>query len=563
MEGRSTRREISYYCKRVIANKTRHGKLERLAVLRYKSDLKRRDLEMKWDRVDRAVRFIELLKHTEGELSGQRIVLEPWQLFILTNLVGFYYKGGRFRRYNYGYIEVARKNGKSTFLAALGLYFLLMDGEGAAQVYSAATKRDQAKIVFDCAKRFVIKNSKLTKALTIHRDTLSDPKTLSKFEPLPADAKTLDGLNPHFTIVDEYHVHKNDELYNVIKSGMGARANPQLVAITTAGFNKNLPCYSLRKVGVNILEGLAEDDSQFVEIFTIDEEDDWTDPKVWVKANPNMDVSVSKRYLEIEYNQAKNSSTQVVNFMTKNLNVWTDAAAVWINTEIWDKQKEPTELTKNRVCYGGLDLSTSRDLTVFSLVFPEYDTSSGEKQVKGFTIKNEYFIPRYAVENRSYVDGVPYGDWARNGHINVIEGNTIDYNFIKQKMIEAAEKYNVRYIAYDRWNASQLVVDGLEIGLPLEPFGQGWGSMNAPTKEFEKLALEFDMRHGGDPVLKWALGNVVIQMSPSGDIKVVKDKSNEKVDPVVATVMAIGQSLLDEGNTKETKAYKDRGFLMI
>ena len=559
----SLKKQISDYCKRVIQNKKRHGKLERLAVLRYKEDLDREDLEMHWDKAERAIKFIELLKHTEGALAGQRISLEPWQKFIVVNLVGFYYSGGEFRRFNYGYIEVARKNGKSTFLAALGLYFLLLDGEGAAQVYSAATKRDQAKIVYEAAKRFVIRNPKLKNRLTVHRDTMSDSTTFSKFEPLPADAKTLDGLNPHFTIVDEYHVHRDDELYNVIKSGMGARKNPQLVAITTSGFNKNLPCYSLRRVCTQILEGTASDDSQFTIIFTIDEDDDWTDPDVWAKANPNMDVSVSKRYLEIEYNQAKNSSTQVVNFMTKNLNVWTDAAAVWIPTKLWDEQLEPTELTKNRVCYGGLDLSTSRDLTVFSLVFPEIRIENDKEYVIGYTIKNEYFIPEFAVGERSYKDGVPYKDWARNGNINVIEGNTIDYNFIKQKIVEAAEKYNLRYVAFDRWNSSQLVVDCIELGLPMEPFGQGFGSMNAPTKEFEKLALEKNIRHGGDPVLKWSLGNVALQMSPSGDIKVAKDKSNEKVDPIVATIMGIGQSLLDEGNTTDTTAYKDRGLLIL
>ena len=560
MKDKSNKKIVADYCKRVIANTKRHGKLERLAVLRYKRDLQNEKFVLKWDKVDRAVRFIQLLKHTEGALAGQRIILEPWQIFIVANLVGFYYAEKEYRRFNYGYIEVARKNGKSTFLAALGLFFLLMDGEGAAQVFSAATKRDQAKIVFDAAKRFVYKNSNLGKALTVHRDTISDPKTFSKFEPLPSDAKTLDGLNPHFTVVDEYHVHKTDELYNVIKSGMGARKNPQLVAITTAGFNKTLPCYSLRHMCTQILEEVVEDDSQFTVIFTIDDEDDWQDSEVWHKSNPNMDVSVTKRYLEIEFNQAKNSSTQVVNFMTKNLNVWTDAAEVWIPTEIWNDQPEPTPLYKNRICYGGLDLSSSRDISVFSLVFPEVVEVDGTKQMVGYTIKNEYFIPRYAVRERSKRDGVPYDHWSREGFINTIDGNTVDYNFIKQKIVDAASEYDLRYVAYDRWNSSQLVVDCIDLGLPMQPFGQGWGSMNAPTKEFEKLALEKKLRHGNDPVLKWSLGNVALQVSPTGDLKVAKDKSNEKVDPIVATIMGIGQSLLDEGNTTETEAYKDRGF---
>ena len=559
----SNRKTISDYCSKVINNTKHHGELERKACIRYREDLKREDIYMDWDKVDLCIKFIEMLKHTEGPLVGETIKLEPWQKFIVANLVGFYYVEGDFRRFNYGYIEVARKNGKSTFLAALGLYFLILDGEGAAQVYSAATKRDQAKIVFEAAKRFAIKNKDISNMLSIQKDNLTDLSTFSKFEPLPSDAKTLDGLNPHFTIVDEYHVHKDDELYNVIKSGMGARKNPQLVAITTSGFNKTLPCYELRRVCVKILEGEVEDDRQFTVIFTIDKDDDWTDPNVWMKANPNMDVSVQMRYLEGEYNQAKNSSTQVVNFMTKNLNVWTDAAEVWIQTKVWDDQKEPTKLTKNRVCYGGLDLASTSDLTVFSLVFPEYETIDGKEYVVGFTIKNEYFIPEFAVGERSYRNGVPYKKWAVDGNINVIEGNVLDYNFVKAKIREAAEDYDLRYVAYDRWNSTQLVVDCVEEGLPMEPFGQGFGSMNAPTKEFERMALLKEIRHGGDPVLKWALGNVALQMSPSGDIKVAKDKSHEKVDPVVATIMAIGQSLLDQEENNDTEAYEDRGLLIL
>lgn len=559
----STKKVIADYCKKVILNKKRHGDLERKSVERYKKDLLRDDLEMYWGRAEKCIKFIELLKHTEGDLAGEQIRLEPWQKFIIVNMLGFYYTGGKYRRFNYGYIEVARKNGKSTFLAALGLYFLLMDGEAGAQVYSAATKRDQAAIVFNAAKRFVQKNSQLNKAISTFTGSLTDPKTNSFFKPLPSEAMTLDGLNPHFTVVDEYHVHKDDELYNVIKSGSGARTNPQMTTITTAGFNKNLPCYQLRRTCIQILQEQADDDSMFTVIFTIDETDDWTDPEVWVKANPNMDVSVSTRYLDREYNQAKNSSTQVVNFMTKHLNVWTDAAEVWIQTDVWDNQKEPTELTKNRICYGGLDLSTSRDITAFSLVFPEIVTVEGKETVVGYTVKNEYFIPEYAVGERSYKNGVPYDKWAKEGSIHVISGNTIDYNFIKERIYEAMELYDVRYIAFDRWNSSQLVVDLIEQGVPVEPFGQGFGSMNAPTKEFEKLALEYSIRHGGDPVLKWSLGNVAIDVDPAGSIKVTKKKSQEKVDPIVATIMAIGQSLLDEGNTLNTVAYKDRGFRIL
>ena len=532
-------KETQDYIDKVKTDLKSHGKLERLAVERFEKDLERTDLTFDVDKAERVIRFCELLTHTKGPLANTRIKLEPWQKFIIYNVYGFMRPDG-FRRYRYFYCEVARKNGKSTFLAALGLYHLLADGEGGAEVYTAAVKRDQARIVFDMAQGMIRNSSRLSALVDSNKMNVSVLKTMSKLEPLPADARTLDGLNPSLAIVDEYHSHKTSELYNVLKSASGARMQPVQACITTAGFNKLLPCYELRGTVIKLLEGTIEDDSQFGIIFTIDDDDDWNDPNVWIKANPNMNVSVRQDYLEQEYNQAKNNSSEVVNFQTKNLNVWTDASEVWIPSKIWNANEKPftDDDLEGQIAYGGLDLASIRDITAFTLVFPQDDGS--------FLIRAWYFIPTDSVIDRSRRDGVPYRTWSDEGHIVTTEGNVVDYDAVAQVIFEAMEKYDIKSIGYDRWNSSQLVVNLLDEGVPMTPFGQGFGSMSAPSKELEKLCFENKLHHNGDPVLRWAVSNVEIERNPAGDIKPSKKRSSEKIDPVVSLVMAIGEHLNDE-----------------
>jgi phage terminase large subunit-like protein len=334
-----------------------------------------------------------------------------------------------------------------------------------------------------------------------------------------------------------------------MKSGMGARRQPLLFTITTAGFNRFSPCYNQRKLVENVLDGVIEQDNLFGMIYTLDEDDDWKDEKVWIKANPNMGVSVSEKWLRNEIERADADNTQLVPVMTKNLNVWTDAAETWIKDADWmacDIGALP-DLT-GKECYGGLDLASTRDITALVLQFPDVN---GKRQILPI-----FWMPEMNYQERVERDKVNYDVWIREGFIRITPGNVTDYDFIKADILKMAKQYQIRNIAYDRWNASQLVIDLIEEGLKMESFGQGYGSMSAPTKELNKMVLKKNLNHAGNPVLRWMCKNVSIKRDPADNIKIDKNAAQEKVDGMVALVMAIGVEL--KGDNKKT--YNQHGL---
>lgn len=490
---------------------------------------------------EHAIEFIEQLEHSTGEYAGRAFELEPWQAFIVWNLFGFLNEDGS-RRFTRAYVEVPRKNGKSTFSSALMLYGLIADDEPAAQVYSAATKLDQAMMVFGESVRVCQNLPWLNEALTVN-NSVNNRRILygqSIYKPLEWNPGKQDGLNAHFCCIDEYHAHPNDELYNVIRNSMGARRQPLLFTITTAGFNREAPCYKHRQYCAGVLSGAIKDDALFSVIYTLDEGDDWTDPAVWAKANPNWGISVNPRQLEQGLTEAKEFVHKEVEFKTKLLNVWTDTAMTWISDSDWKACDGMDEL-EGELCYGGLDLASTGDFCAFSLYFPAYNA-----------IRSWYWLPVETAYKRKDAAGASIRQWAADGFVELTDGNVTDYSFIKARVIALAQQYDIKDIAFDRFNSSQLVIELQNEGLQMFPFGQGFVSMSAPTKELERLVKDKKLRHAGNPVTRWMMSNIMLRTDPAGNIKIDKAKSGDKVDGPVSIVMALGTCMQDAAKEKES-----------
>ena len=539
---------VETYIKNVVSGKKIAGELEILSVKRHLSDLEnsaKTGYYFNKNAALKAFAFFSLLRHSKGEFAGRPFELSDWQMFIVWCLFGWMRSDGS-RRFRYAYVEVARKNGKTTFAAAIALYMLVLDGEDGAEVYMAATTRGQARICWTEARNMVGKSSALTKKIQRWSHALTMESTLSKMEPLSRDSDKLDGLNPHFAVIDEFHAHKTDDLYNVLKSATGARRQPMLFTITTAGFDKLGPCFSMRKTYIDILKGIKEQENTFVIIFTLDEVDDWRDPKNWGKSNPNLGVSVKAEYLNEEFNSAVNrGGSEEVNFKTKNLNVWVDAPTVWIQDELVVSCRHGVmdeELT-GQVCYAGLDLASHVDITALALYFPELKA-----------VKVHYWIPEAKVEEES--DRVDYKRWVAQGRIFTTEGNVIDIDTHVDQIYEIVKRYNCRNIAFDPAKAYHGTVQGLQkkgLNQVLDEFDQGIRSMSEPTRELERMVTGGEIDLMGDPVLRWMFRNAVAVKDANDNIKLHKDKSQNKIDGLIAVVNAIGGYM----SGKKPEPYKD------
>lgn len=527
-----------------------------LAVKRYYNDLENA-LDKGWyfDRkaAIRTIGFIERLKHTKGEWAGQRFKLEPWQQFVLWNIFGWKNADGT-RRFRYAYVEIARKNGKTALSAGIGLYMLFADGEARPEVYSAATVKDQARICFSDAVE-IVKNTDLKNYLSPYRNSIVYELKGGTMKPLSSDYGTHDGLNPSCGIIDEFHAHKDSGMFDVIKSAFGARKQPLMFIITTAGFNKNGACYSYRENVIKILRGVNEDDSLFGIIYTLDSKEEWDNPKMWIKSNPNLGVSVSPEYLADQVKDAKNRPEAVRNVMTKNVNLWVDAEKTWILDDMWQKCIGTTEREALRgcQCWGGLDLSNVADITAFVLLFHENER---------FQLLPFFWIPEEKMQEKIRKENINYDKWVSLGYVKVTAGNVLDYDFVKADILQIVSEFDLQSTAYDRWNASQTIIDLQNEGMECSPFGQGYGSMGAPTKEFEKLVLTEKIEHFGNPVLRWMMASTVVKTDPAGNIKPDKEKSTQKIDGIVASIMALGEWMTAQAE-EDTNPYSQRGMLSL
>lgn len=506
---------------------------------------------------DRAVQFFEqYLRHVKGKWAGVPFELMDWQRDkIIRPLFGWKRMDGT-RKYRVAYIEIPRKNGKSTLAAGIALYLLTADGEPGSEVYSAAADREQAAIVFETAKAMVEASPALRKRAQIYKRSIVVPKTRSSYKVLSADAPTKHGLNAHGIIFDELHAQPNRELWDVLTTSTGAREQPLVVAITTAGYDRNSICWEQHDYARKVLDGIIDDPSFFAYIAAANEDDDWTDPKVWAKANPGLGVSVKQEYLEQECKRAKEVPAYQNTFRRLHLNQWTQQETRWMDMTAWDASAgllRDHELP-GRIAYGGLDLSSTTDISAFVLVFPP-DESGG-----GYRVLPTFWMPEDTMREHQKRDRVPYDVWVREGWIKTTPGNVINYGFIRREINRLANIYNIAEIGADPWNATQLLVDLEGDGFTIVAIRQGFASMSAPTKELMNLVLAKKLIHGGNPVLRWMADNLVVKTDPAGNIKPDKAKSTQRIDGIVALIMALDRAVRNEN---KPSVYEDRGILTL
>lgn len=508
-------------------------------------------------------RFAENLPHVEGTWNTSSIRIEPAQAFWLCCLFGWRRKSDGLRRFSVAYLEVARKNAKSTLAAVVSLYCLLCEDENGPQVLLAATTGQQADKVFLPAKRMVERTSALREAWYVQAfaRSITCGANDGTIQPINAKASTQDGWNPHLAVLDELHAHKDRGLYDVIRSAFGSRKNPLLLQITTAGHNHIGVCYEQRTLLTKILEGVVRADHIWGIIYTLDEADPATgktlpdnpfDPSVWIKANPLLGISIRPEELEGYALEAQNSGESAYEFKTKRCNLWLTAHGAHINIEKWRLCGGPVLIDEllEEPCYGGIDLASTADMCALRLVW----------RVRGRTLTwGRFYLPEAAIAPRSERSEVPYRRWQERGLLRVTEGNVTDYAVIEADVMEVLDRYNVQGIGYDPWNASDLVNRLNERGAPMVEFRQGIRSFNAPMKELDRCYLAGTLDHGGDEVLAWNASNVVAQSDDNGNVKPSRKNSQEKIDGYVALLMALGIALTAEGGI-----YGDgRGLLIL
>jgi phage terminase large subunit-like protein len=560
--------EVDQYPRDVLDGKILVNKWIRLACERHFSDLanaKELGFYFDYEEAEFVFDFFGLLNLWEGEWAGEPFILEPWQKFMIGSLFGWKQLKDGFRRFRTVYWEVARKNAKSTTAAGIGIAMLVVDGEPGAQIYSAATKRDQAKIIFDSAKNMVEASPSLRGRVEVLRNNMNVLKTNSRFQPLSADAKKMDGFSTSCALVDELHAHPNRRMYDVIETSTGARRQPMMVNVTTAGYDRFSICYEMHGYAKQILEGVIQDESFLALIYALDEKDDknktpaddWRDETKWIKANPNLGVSCKLDDLRRKCNKAEQLPSAQNAFRNLHCNEWTEQSERWLDIAVWDENGEEfdPDVLLGRECYAGLDLAKTTDLTALALLFPpeEYETS--------WKVLIKYWIPNDNIRARVEKDKVPYDVWRDQKLIQTTEGNVTDYKFIFSDTMEWCEKYNVKELAFDRMFANEITQKLQEEGVEVVPFGQGFLSMAAPCEELERMLLGKLLNHNNHPVLRWNASNVAIKKDPAGNKKPDKEKSTEKIDGIVALLMAIGRAIVRDED--DSTVYAGRGITTI
>ena len=532
------------YIKNVLSGKVLACHWVKQACLRQKNDLKRKYFDYKFDltTANLVCRFVESLPHIKGsQFAGQNITLEPWQCFILTTVFGWIHKHTGLRRYRTVYIECPRKNGKSTLSAPIALYLLSADNEAGAEIYSAATTRDQAKIVWEDAKRMVDKSPGLRSALGVGTSAHSVfvTKTASSLKALSRDQQgNLDGLNVHGAIIDELHGHKDRGVWDVIETATGSRTQSLIWAITTAGSNRVGICYEQQAYVRKILDSVHEDDTYFGIIYTIDEGDDPFDPSIWQKANPNYGISVNPEDLQRKASKAMQMAAAQNNFLTKHLNVWVNADTAWMNMQYWDKCGDPKLNEDDFVgedCILSCDLATKIDITAKIKLF--WRVIDGKPH---YYVFGKYYLPEVAAEDGR---NSHYHGWSKEGKLTLTDGNVTDYSIIEDEIRADAAKFNVLDVGFDPWQASSIMQKLQMDGLPVTEYRQTVQNLSEPMKELEALVLQNRIHHSCDPVLTWMISNVVAHVDAKENIYPRKEFPENKIDGAVALICALGMAI--------------------
>jgi len=537
-------RRAEIYARSVLSGEIQSNIHTKNAVNRYYSDLERDDLEFREEEVEIVLATLESFELIE-EFVGEPFILQDWQVFIIANIYGFYYKDSGKRKYTDAYIEVARKNGKSYFGAALVMYHLLFDGVHGAQCLLAANSREQAQNAFRMVSSISKQLDPKGAALDVQKSLVNYHTTSSFVKVLAADASKLDGYNCSFALIDEAHAAKNTKVWDVIKSSMGSRKNPLMITITTSGLDKSSPCYEMRQIYGEVLAGIKEQEDTFIMIYSIDANDDWKEPeKCAQKANPNLGVSNNLEFITKETKKAINNPSYELECRVKYFNDWADSEDVWLQDFLINAVTSKERLNIDEycnpeyVCYLGVDLAATRDLTAVVILFRHIDTGK-------FTAIPRFYIPSSALEGHKLSD--KYKEWHRNGFIEVCPGNVTDYNYITKDILDLNNKMIIETIGYDAWNSTQWAVDATELGLPLQQYKQSIGAFNAPTKELERLILSEGIELDNNPVLRWCFRNAELRRDHNGNCKPDKSNDNKKIDGVIALIQAIAMHWLDYG----------------
>lgn len=544
------------YAQDVVSGKQVAGKLIRLSCQRYLDLMNDTRYEFRPDKCERVLSFVSKLKHYQGKCAGKPFVLEEWQKWIIYSIFGFYYKDSNERLVKKALLTVGRKNGKSFLIAAMALYMLIADGEPAAQVLNIANNTKQAHLLFEMQQKLVKcldPKHKYTKTL---RDSIQVPKTSSYSQVLSSDSSGHDGSSPSTYILDEVHEMKDSKLWDVMISGTGFRVSPLGICISTSGFLLNGFLHNYRDVCIDILEHRKEDDEQFAAIYELDEEDDWKDEKNWVKANPNLDVTVTRKYLEGQIRSAINDSALEVSVKTKNFNMWVSSKEIWISDDKIRKVMSPVNLDdyKDEDCFMGVDLSAVSDLTSTTVMFPP--NPDREINPDKFVFKTIIYLPESELTEN--VNSYLYMIWKRENYLKVTSGNVVDYDYILKDQININDKNYVVNVAYDKWNATQWAINATEEGLPLTPYSQALGNFNGPTKTLERLIRTGMVVIDNNPIVRWAFSNVTLKLDQHENAKPTKannDKS-KKIDPVISMIQSLGGYL-------ENPRYSDGQVLAV
>ena len=521
------------YALDVTAGKAVACKFVKQACQRYLSDLSDERFEFRLDRVAHAVRFIGVLKHFSGMANNKPFKLEDWQLFIVANLVGWYWIGTGKRRFNEAYVSIARKNGKTALFAALMIYFLIADGEPDATVLISANSREQAtRVDFQMVRGFLQKLDPNGKTVKAQRNQVKVAKTTNMMYVTASDASKLDGYNISACLVDEYHEADTSEVKDVLKTAMGNRRNPLQCVVTTRGFDMSKPCFALDQYAQQVLGGEKQDDALFAMIFTLDEGDDWHDPSVWPKANPNIGVTTSAQYIAGELAKANASTSDEINFRTKLMNQWVESKTIWISDDRIVEHMVPLDFEqfKGLPCYVGIDLAAVSDITSVSFLWP----------IEGkYHFKVLNYLPSDALASKE--NSVRYREFDMRGELVIFpDSNVTDYDRILEDLKRINRITPIYLISYDQWNSTQMIINATNYGFNCMPFSQSLSSFNRPTKEFERAMLSGNVVMDRNECVRWAFRNVLIKTDAHENQQIIKATAMSKIDPVVSMMMALG-----------------------
>lgn len=550
------------YARAVIAGSMPACKWVRLACQRHLDDLARaKDKAYPYrfdtEQAERVCRFVELLPHTKGKWAakGDRITLEPWQCFKTVVIFGWLRKADGYRRFRKALILEPRKNGKSIWAAAIGLYMLTMDGEHGAEVYSGATNERQAWEVFRPARIMALRSPQLCSAvgLTVNASNLHVLASESRFEPIVG--RPGDGSSPHCAIHDEYHEHDTDDQVSSMETGMGAREQPLQLIITTAGANISGPCYAAVVEARRMLEGIVEDDELFALMYGIDPGDDWTTEAALIKANPNYGVSVKADFLLRAQRDAINNARKVSAFKTKHLNEWVQAREAFFNVQRWQESEVSGMALDDfagQRCVLALDLASKVDIAALVLLFRREDG--------GFAVFGRWYLPEKTVE---LGENQHYQAWADEGRLIVTEGDMIDFGQIRDDVLDLSSRFQIDEIAFDPWQATMLVTELTAHGVPCVEYRQTVNTMSEPLKEVEGLIRSRKIAHDGDPVMTWMLSNVVARSDAKDNVYPRKERPENKIDGPVALTMAMGRMIAADNAPSPYATVRADGFLFV